>query len=98
MMNLPIQGTVIHCSCKLTTARRRLPVVVGDYECVLDVTRRSVGELVALLEKVEDLGVGGRAVLVGSAAAEAGQHGADLGVAALYEEVDHKLNPPAGEG
>ena len=78
MMNLPIQGAFIQCSCKQITARRRLPVVVGDYERVLDVAGRSVGELVALLEKIKDLGVGGRTVLVGSAAAEAGQHCADL--------------------
>ena len=94
-MNLPIQEAFIQCSCKQIKARRRLPVVVGDYERVLDVAGRSVGELVALLEKIEDLGVGSRAVLVSSAAAEAGQHGADLGVAALHEEVDHQLNTAA---
>ena len=64
----------------------------------MDVARRRVGELVALLEQVEDLGVGGRAVLVGSAAAEAGQNGANLRVAALHEEVDGQLDAAAGEG
>jgi len=71
--------------------------LVRDYELVLDIARRRVGELVALLEQVEDLGVGGRAVIVGSAAAEAGQYGADLGVTALHQEVDHQLDATAGE-
>ncbi len=52
-----------------------------------------VGELIALLEQVEDLGVGGRAVLVGSAAAEAALLAMpDIGLKKL---VETRLSSPA---